>query len=45
MEEKELQSEENKLHTKRYWVVLGLVIAIILGGFFIFDALKYCTIL
>ena len=41
MEEKELQSEENKLHTKRYWIVLGLVIAIILGGFFIFDALKY----
>ena len=40
-EEKDVQIEENKLHTKRYWVILGLVIAIILGGFFIFDALKY----
>lgn len=39
-EEKELK-EENKLHTKRYWVILGAVIAILVGGFFIFDAMKY----
>ena len=39
-EEKELK-EANKLHTKRYWVILGAVIAILVGGFFIFDAMKY----
>ena len=41
-EEKEIQKEEsNKLHTKRYWVILGLIIAGILGGYFILDAMKY----
>ncbi len=39
-EEKELK-EENKLHTKRYWVILAAVIAVLVGGFFIFDAMKY----
>ncbi len=34
-------SEENKLHTKRYWVIFAAVVAIIVGGFFIFDAMKY----
>ena len=41
-EEKEIQKEENnKLHTKRYWVILGLIIAGILGGYFILDAMRY----
>ena len=41
-EEKEIQKEENnKLHTKRYWVILGLIIAWILGGYFILDAMRY----
>ena len=40
--EKEMtQEEKNKLSTKRYWVLLCAVIAIIVVGFFIFDALKY----
>ena len=33
--------EENKLHTKRYWVILVVVIAVLVGGFFLFDAMKY----
>ena len=33
--------EENKLHTKRYWVMLGLAIAVLVVGFFVFDAKKY----
>lgn len=33
--------EENKLHTKRYWVMLGAITAIVIGGFFVFDAMKY----
>ena len=41
-EEKEIQKEENnKLHTKRYWVILGLIITGILGGYFILDAMRY----
>lgn len=41
-EEKELSMEEkNKLHTKRYWVILGAVIAGLLIAFFLFDAMKY----
>ena len=40
-EEKEIQIEENKLHTKRYWIILGIAIASILAIFFIFDAMKY----
>ena len=41
MSEEKILKEENKLHTKRYWVMLGLVIAAVLGGFFIIDAMKY----
>ena len=33
--------EENKLHTKRYWVILGAIIGALVVGFFIFDAMKY----
>ena len=41
-EEKELSMEEkNKLHTKRYWVILGAVIGGLLIAFFLFDAMKY----
>ena len=41
-EEKELETnEKNKLHTKRYWFILGVVIAVVLGGFFVLDAMKY----
>ena len=41
-EEKELKLEEkNKLSTKRYWFMLGIAIAVIVIGFFIFDAMKY----
>lgn len=39
-EEKEIK-EENKLHTKRYWALFGGIIAAIVIGFFVFDALKY----
>ena len=39
-EEKNIQ-DENKLHTKRYWVTLIAIIAVLVGGFFIFDAMKY----
>ena len=39
-EEKELKVE-NKLHTKRYWIMLAGVIAILVGVFFIFDSMKY----
>lgn len=40
-EEKEIKTEENKLHTKRYWVILGIIIIAILVVFMIFDAMKY----
>ena len=33
--------EKNILHTKRYWVTLIAIIAVLVGGFFIFDAMKY----
>ena len=36
-----MSEEENKLHTKRYWVLFGALIAALVAGFFIFDALKY----
>ena len=36
-----MNEEKNKLHTKRYWLILGLIIAGILGGFFVLDAMKY----
>lgn len=40
-EEKELKTEKNKLHTKRYWVMLALIIATLIAGYFIFEAMKY----
>lgn len=33
--------EENKLHTKRYWIMLVAIAAAVLAIFFIFEALKY----
>ena len=37
-EEKEVQkNEENKLHTKRYWVALGAIIVGIIALFLIFS--------
>ena len=33
--------EENKLHTKRYWIMLVAIAATVLAIFFIFEALKY----
>ena len=39
-EEKNLK-EENKLHTKRYWVMFGAIIAIVVVAFLLFDAMKY----
>ena len=36
-----MTEEKNILSTKRYWAILSAVIAIIVAGFFIFDALKY----
>ena len=36
-----MSEEKNKLHTKRYWVMLGGIIAILIIGFIIFDAMKY----
>lgn len=36
-----MEQEKNKLHTKRYWAMLGISVAVVVGGFFIFDAMKY----
>lgn len=36
-----MSEEKNILSTKRYWAILAIIIAVLLGGFFIFDALKY----
>lgn len=33
--------ETNKLHTKRYWLIFAAVIAVIIGGFIVFEATKY----
>ena len=33
--------ETNKLHTKRYWIIFAAVIAVIVGGFIVFEATKY----
>ena len=41
MSEEKITKEENKLHTKRYWIILGFLIVAISLGFFIFDAMKY----
>ncbi len=41
-EEKGMNLEEkNKLHTKRYWIILGAIIGTLILGFIIFDAMKY----
>ena len=37
----EEKREENKLHTKRYWIILGIIIATIFAAFLILDAMKY----
>lgn len=36
-----MSEEKNKLHTKRYWVMLAVIIAVLVGGYFVFDAMKY----
>ena len=41
MSEEKVMEEKNKLHTKRYWVTLIAIIAVLVGGFIIFDAMKY----
>ena len=41
MSEEKIMEEKNILHTKRYWVTLIAIIAVLVGGFFIFDAMKY----
>ena len=41
MSDERLLESGNKLHTKRYWVSFAAIIAIVVGGFFIFDAMKY----
>ena len=42
-EEKEIQTEEvkNKLHTKRYWVILFGVIVLVIVGFLVYEFTKY----
>lgn len=41
-EERKIQTEEkNKLSTKKYWAMLGVVIAVVVACFLIFDAMKY----
>lgn len=35
------EKEKNKLHTKRYWILFAGIIALIIAGFVIFEALKY----
>ena len=40
-EEKDAQIEKNKLSTKRYWIMLGGIIALIIVGFVIFEVTKY----
>ena len=41
MSEEKVMEEKNKLHTKRYWVTLIAIIAVLVSGFIIFDAMKY----
>ena len=44
-EEKEIQTEnteeKNKLHTKRYWVILLGIIALVIVGFVVYEFTKY----
>ena len=36
-------SEKNKLSTKKYWLIFGVVIVLIIAGFLIFESTKYQT--
>lgn len=36
-----MSEENNKLHTKRYWIIFAAVIAAVVAGFFIYDATSY----
>ena len=36
-----MSEEKNKLSTKKYWLMFGIVIAVVVIGFLIFDAMKY----
>ena len=38
-----MEKYKNKLSTKKYWLIFGLVIAIIISAFIIFEACKYQT--
>ena len=35
------EKETNKLSTKKYWLIFGAVIAVIVAAFLIFETLKY----
>ena len=37
----EEKKETNKLSTKKYWLMLAITIAVVLGGFIVFEAMKY----
>jgi len=42
MSEHEINTKDkNKLHTKRYWIMLTVIIGCIIASFLIFDAMKY----
>ena len=41
MNEEQIEKDENKLHTKRYWVILFSILAIIISSFLIIEAMKY----
>lgn len=37
----EEKKEKNKLSTKRYWLMLAIAIGVVVGGFIVFEAMKY----
>ena len=37
----EEKMEKNKLSTKRYWLMLTIAIVAVIGGFIVFEAMKY----
>lgn len=37
----EEKMEKNKLSTKRYWLMLAIAIVAVIGGFIVFEAMKY----
>jgi membrane fusion protein (multidrug efflux system) len=41
MNEEQIKKDENRLHTKRYWVILFSILAVIIASFLIFEAMKY----